>query len=151
MGGETVSSTLIRTAVESGDFPKASRLLGREYTILGDVVTGQRLGSELGFPTANLQAHSELFPPDGVYAVEALVEGEQRKGVANIGLRPTVEQAGTRRLEVHLFDFDGDLYGAEMEVSFRHFLRGEKRFANIAELRAQIVQDCATARSALVG
>ena len=96
--GETVSSTLIRQAVEAGDLPKAARMLGREFTILGTVVAGQQLGRQLGFPTANLAAHNEQFPPDGVYAVTARWDGGTYPGVVNLGYRPTVAQPGGERL-----------------------------------------------------
>jgi len=145
--GEIVSSTLIRSAVETGDLTRAARLLGREYTILGTVVPGDQRGRQLGFPTANLAAHNEQFPPDGVYAIEALRDGERLRGVANIGVRPTVATPdGQRLLEVHLFDFSEEIYGEDLEVSFRRLLRPEKKFASLDELRAQIVRDVALAR-----
>jgi riboflavin kinase/FMN adenylyltransferase len=128
--GRIVSSTVIRQAVECGDFATAARLLGREYTILGTVVEGLHLGRTLGFPTANLSAHNEQFPPNGVYVVEAPRNGDAPlRGVANIGVRPTLAQAsGERVLEVHLFDFEGDLYGTDLEIVFRQFLRPEQKF-----------------------
>ena len=145
---ETVSSTLVRQAVEAGDLPKAARLLGREFTILGTVVAGQQLGRKLGYPTANLAAHNEQFPPNGVYAVAARWHGETHPGVVNLGYRPTVAQPGGERLlELHLFDFDQQIYGDDVEVEFRHFLRPEQKFANVDELRAQITRDAAAARS----
>ena len=149
--GRIVSSTLIRQAVEAGDLTDAARLLGREYTILGTVVEGRRLGRTLGFPTANLSAHNEQFPPNGVYAVEVLRNGNApRRGVANIGVRPTVTEAGGERLlEVHLFDFDESLYGADLEIVFRHFLRPEQKFPSLEALRAQIARDAEKARAAL--
>ena len=150
--GEIISSTLIRACVQSGDLARAEKFLGRPYSVLGTVIAGQRLGRTLGFPTANLSAHREQFPPDGVYAVEAEVRGQRRIGVANIGVRPTVAAAGGERLlELHIFDFSGDIYHEDVEVTFRHFLRGEKRFDGIDELRAQIEIDSAAARSLLTG
>jgi riboflavin kinase/FMN adenylyltransferase len=147
---QIVSSTLIRSAVEAGDLIAAARYLGREYTILGSIVVGDKLGRKLGFPTANISAHSEQFPPNGVYAVEAQWREQRLGGVANIGVRPTIQHAnGHRLLEVHLFDFDGDVYGEEIEVSFRHRLRGEKKFAGLDELRAQIARDAGEARALL--
>ncbi len=147
--GQIVSSTLIRSAVETGDLATAARLLGREYAILGTVVEGRRLGRTIGFPTANLRAHNEQFPPDGVYAVEVLRNGDApRHGVANIGVRPTVAEAGGERLlEVHIFDFDDALYGADLEIVFRHFLRPEKKFPSLEALRAQIARDAEAARA----
>ena len=146
--GETVSSTLIRQAVEGGDLPKAARLLGRPFTILGTVVAGQQLGRKLGYPTANLAAHNEQFPPNGVYAVAARWQGATYPGVVNLGYRPTVAQPGGERLlELHLFDFDRQIYGDDVEVEFRAFLRPEHRFANVDDLRAQITRDAEAARS----
>lgn len=148
--GEIVSSTLIRAAVQAGDLERAARLLGREYSVAGTVIEGEHLGRQLGFPTANLSAHSEQFPPDGVYAVEALHREKCHRGVVNIGLRPTVRAAGSQRLlELHLFDFDSEIYGEEVEVFFRKFLRAEKKFAGLEELKAQIERDAAAARAAL--
>ena len=145
--GQIVSSTLIRRAVECGDLAKAARLLGREYTVLGTVVEGAHLGSQLGFPTANLSAHNEQFPPDGVYAVTVRRDAQVLRGVANIGVRPTVAHAGGERLlEVHLFDFDGDLYGTDLEVTFHRFLRPEQKFAGLEALKAQIARDVTAAR-----
>ncbi|MDQ3624339.1 MAG: riboflavin biosynthesis protein RibF, partial [Verrucomicrobiota bacterium] len=95
--GEIVSSTLIRQAVERGDLDRAARFLGRRYTILGTVVRGRQLGRELGFPTANLSAHNEQFPPNGVYAVTAQLDGETLPGVVNIGVRPTIQEATGER------------------------------------------------------
>ena len=119
---------------------------------------GQQLGRQLGFPTANLAAHNEQFPPDGVWAVEASLPnggqqpGEPRffPGIVNLGFRPTVAQPGGERLlELHLFDFDDDLYGQDIEVFFRTFLRPERKFSGVDELRAQIARDVAEARSRL--
>ena len=148
--GEIVSSTLIRHAVENGDLAKAARLLGREFTVLGTVIRGEQLGRKLGFPTANLAAHNEQFPPDGVYAVDVQRNGTRLRGVANIGARPTVAAPdGQRLLEIHLFDFTGEIYGEDLEVSFRRFLRPERKFPSLDSLRAQIARDVETARAAL--
>ena len=146
--GEIVSSTLIRRAIERGDFASAARFLGRDYTILGTVVKGDELGRTLGFPTANISAHSEQFPPNGVYAVDVQHGAKRRRGVANIGVRPTIAHAtGHRILEVHLLDFQGDLYGQELELTFARYLRAEQKFANLEELRLQIARDVEAARS----
>ena len=148
--GETVSSTLIRQAVEDGDLAKAAQLLGREFTILGTVVEGNKLGRQLGFPTANLAAHNEQFPPNGVYAVEAVWRGKTYPGVVNLGVRPTVAQPGGERLlELHLFDFAADIYGQDVEVRFCKFLRLERKFPDVETLRTQIARDAAEAREAL--
>jgi len=150
IGEEVVSSTSIRAAVETGDLERASRFLGRDFAILGTVVHGDQLGRTIGFPTANLSAHNEQFPPNGVYAVEAFYEGRTLPGVVNIGVRPTIETAsGQRVLELHLFDFTADIYGQDVEVIFRRFLRPEQKFAGLDALKAQIALDVADARRAL--
>lgn len=146
VGGSMVSSTLIRKAVESGNLDTAENLLGRRYSILGTVRQGDGLGRQLGFPTANLAAHNEQFPPDGVYAVRARTGGKFFSGVANIGVRPTVQSGGERLLEVHLLDFSGDLYGKDIEVGFLRFLRPEQKFPDVEALRHQIALDAAAAR-----
>lgn len=147
--GELVSSTRTRRAVEEGDFATARRLLGREYTILGTVRHGKQLGGKIGFPTANLAAHNEQFPPDGVYAVRAQLDGATYGGVANIGTRPTVNDSPERLLEVHLFDFSDDCYGMDMEVEFASYLRSERKFSSIDALKEQIARDAAQARERL--
>lgn len=148
--GEVVSSTLVRAAVEQGDLEKAATLLGRPYTILGTVTEGNHIGTGLGFPTANLAAHNEQFPPNGVYAVEALHAGLLRKGVVNIGVRPTVSGGtGERLLELHLFDFNQQIYGQEVEVLFRSYLRPERKFDSLEALKEQIGADAAMARQCL--
>lgn len=144
---EIVSSTAIRKAVEAGDFATAARMLGRDYTILGTVEEGKHLGRSLGFPTANLSAHSEQFPPDGVYAAEGSLDGMTVEGVVNLGVRPTIgESLPQRVLEFHLFDFDRDLYGKDIELRFLHYLRPEQKFENLAALREQIARDVTKAR-----
>jgi riboflavin kinase / FMN adenylyltransferase len=147
VNGEVVSSTAIRKAVEEGNLVKATQMLGREYTILGTVVRGEQLGRKLGFPTANLSAHSEQFPPNGVYVTEARMGGAVHRGVANLGFRPTVAgEKSERLLELHLFDFDREIYGEEMEVRFLRYLRPEQKFADVEALKAQIARDVEQAR-----
>ncbi|MEP6975763.1 MAG: riboflavin biosynthesis protein RibF, partial [Spartobacteria bacterium] len=146
--GTIVSSTAIRKAVEAGDFAAAARMLGREYTILGTVEEGKRLGRSLGFPTANLSAHSEQFPPNGVYAAEGSLGGQTVRGVVNLGVRPTIAEGSAQRvLEFHLFDFERDLYGEEIELRFLQYLRPEQKFENLAALREQIGRDVIAARA----
>jgi riboflavin kinase/FMN adenylyltransferase len=149
--GEIVSSTAIRDAVEKGDLPRAARLLGRDYSVLGTVAHGAHLGRSLGFPTANLSAHNEQFPANGVYAVQAACGGARPlPGVVNIGVRPTIKGGtGQRLLELHLFDFEGDLYGQDIEVTFRAYLRPEQKFTGLPELKAQIARDVEAARALL--
>ena len=144
--GRIISSTEIRKAVERGDFAAATLMLGRDYTILGTVEEGQHLGQTLGFPTANLSAHSEQFPPNGVYAAEGLLDGKTYRGVVNLGVRPTLESETPQRvLEFHLFDLNRDLYGKEIELRFLEYLRPEKKFENLGALREQIRLDVAEA------
>jgi riboflavin kinase/FMN adenylyltransferase len=145
--GELVSSTTIRQAVEAGDLQKAARMLGREYTILGTVVSGDNRGKNIGFPTANLSAHNEQFPPNGVYFAEARLDGLIYPGVVNLGYRPTVGTGKSERtLEIHLFDFERDIYGKDLEVRFIRYLRPEKKFENVEALVRQIDLDVKQAR-----
>ena len=150
--GEIVSSTLVRATVKAGDLEKVKRLLGREFSILGTVEHGDHLGRTLGFPTANLSAHNEKFPPNGVYAVQAVYAGRTLGGVVNIGVRPTIHAEGGKRvLELHLFDFDEDVYGKDVEVFFNKFLRPEEKFASLDALKEQIARDVRQARTELGG
>jgi riboflavin kinase/FMN adenylyltransferase len=147
VNGEVVSSTAIRKAVERGDFTKAAQMLGREYTILGTVTRGDSLGKKIGFPTANLSAHSEQFPPNGVYLAEARLDDAVHHGVVNLGYRPTVHsEQSSRVLEIHLLDFDRDIYGRDLEVRFVRYLRSEKKFASLDALTRQIQLDVQQAR-----
>ncbi len=147
VNGEVVSSTAIRRAVADGALIKATQMLGREYTILGTVKAGEKLGRKLGFPTANLSAHSEQFPPNGVYVAEARLAGVLYRGVANLGYRPTITaEKSERLLEFHLFDLNKDIYGEEVEVRFLRYLRPEQKFENVDALAAQIGCDVAEAR-----
>jgi riboflavin kinase/FMN adenylyltransferase len=146
VNGEIVSSTTIRQAVEAGDLRKAAAMLGREYTILGTVVRGDDLGKKIGFPTANLSAHNEQFPPNGVYFAQAMLDGVIYPGVVNLGYRPTVSSEKHRVLEIHLFDFDRDIYGSDLEVRFVRYLRPEKKFESVDMLARQIALDVKQAR-----
>lgn len=145
--GEVVSSTAIRQAVENGDFAKAAEMLGRDYTILGTVTHGDNLGKKIGFPTANLSAHSEQFPPNGVYLAEAWINGVLYHGVINLGYRPTVSSGQSERvLEIYLLDFDRDIYGEDVEVRFVRHLRPERKFESLESLAQQIELDVRRAR-----
>ena len=146
VNGELVSSTTIRQALEAGDVAKAARMLGREYTILGTVVHGDDLGKKIGFPTANLSAHNEQFPPNGVYFAEAKLDGAVYPGVVNLGCRPTVSSKTERILEIYLLDFERDIYGKDIEVRFIRYLRPEKKFENVEALASQIDLDVKQAR-----
>ncbi len=144
--GERVSSTRIRQAIRDGSLAAAARMLGRPYAVAGVVAEGRKLGRQLGFPTANVAIGEELTPPDGVWAVRvSMAAGAALPGVANLGVRPTVDGA-SRVLEVHVFDFSGDLYGREIEIEFVRFLRPEQRFDSLDLLREQIVADADAAR-----
>lgn len=148
--GETISSTNIRRAVAEGDLARAERMLGRPFSVLGTVETGDQFGRTLGYPTANLNPHSELMPPNGVYAARAAFAGRKWPGMVNLGVRPTVASGKpVRRLELHVLDFKGDLYGQTIEVSFVKKLRDEKKFESTAALRSQIERDEAEVRSVL--
>ena len=147
LDGQTVSSTRIREAIRTGDFDAASQMLGRAYSLAGEVIRGDQLGQQLGFPTSNLDTTGLLLPPNGVYAAHAAVAGQTHRAVLNIGIRPTVNQpAPLPRVEVHLLDFAGELYGQEIEITFAARLRDEKKFSSLDELTAQIARDIAEAR-----
>lgn len=146
--GRVISSTVIRKAVRAGRLDEAADLLGRPYTVLGTVVEGDKLGRTIGFPTANLRVHNEQLPPGGVYAVTADLDGSSLHGVANLGHRPTVSADNVARtLEIHLLDFNNDIYGRDIEVTFLRFLRPEKKFSGLEDLKAQIQLDIAAART----
>jgi riboflavin kinase/FMN adenylyltransferase len=146
MNERPVSSTAIRNAVQAGDITTAAKLLGRNFSILGTVVAGRKMGRTIGFPTANLATNNEQLPPNGVYAVTMQLRGKHLPGVANVGVRPTLEDAGARVCEVHLFDYTGDFYGEEVEVSFLRFIREERKFQTLDALRDQISQDVTAAK-----
>ncbi len=144
---ERVSSSRVRQVLEQSDFDLAERLLGRRYCIAGRVMHGQKLGRQLGVPTANIRMHRFIAPLKGVYAV-TMYRGQHRvgQGVCNIGMRPTVN--GTHPvLEVHLLDFDGDLYGQLLSVEFEKFLRKEQKFDGLEQLRKQIFNDIEVAQT----
>jgi riboflavin kinase/FMN adenylyltransferase len=138
------SSTRVREAVARGDLEEAKHVLGRRHSISGIVEAGDRVGRTLGFPTANLGGVSELLPPYGVYAAFA----DDRPAVVNLGVRPTMGGSALR-VEAHLLDFEGDLYGSAMRLHFVRRLRGEQKFSGLDELRMQIARDVDAARAAL--
>ncbi|HET9316587.1 MAG TPA: bifunctional riboflavin kinase/FAD synthetase, partial [Vicinamibacteria bacterium] len=147
--GQPISSTRVRAALAAGEVEEAERMLGRRFFVDGTVVTGDGRGRTIGFPTANVEPVNETLPAAGVYAcLLAAGSAPARGAVANLGERPTFG-AGARRLEVHVLDFSGDLYGARVRVAFAARLRDEKRFAGPDELVAQIAQDVARARQLL--
>ena len=142
-----ISSSRIRRSLQDGYPERASELLGRPWLIEGEVANGDKRGRTIGFPTANIALGRHLEPARGVYAVVVeLPDGSTFGGAANIGRRPTVSTGPESRLEVHLFDFTGDLYGMVLRVSLHAFLRAERKFSGLEELRAQIDLDCLEAR-----
>src|SRR5580700_1393301 len=151
LAGERLSSSAIREALAAGDLKRAERLLGRPYTMIGRVVRGEQLGRKLGFPTANLRFPHRRLPVAGIFAVRVRIHGSgaELSGVASIGTRPTV--GGTEPwLEVHVFDFVGDLYGREIAVECVQFLRAELKFESLDAMVAQIHEDAAQARQLLI-
>ncbi|MEE9344107.1 MAG: bifunctional riboflavin kinase/FAD synthetase [Methylococcales bacterium] len=148
--GQRISSTAIRQALEVGDLDQARLLLGRPYSVCGRVVHGEGRGRQLGFPTANIQLFRKKSPVRGVFAVTVVGISEQPvPGVANVGIRPTV--GGDQRviLEVHLFDFNQDLYGKQVEIIFQQRIREERKFASFQQLTEQIGKDAQQARQLL--
>jgi riboflavin kinase/FMN adenylyltransferase len=146
--GEAVSSSAIRSALEKGDVARAARLLGRDWSVVATVQHGDKRGRELGFPTANLHLPADCRLAHGIYAVRATVAGRTHDAIASFGQRPTFD-GGMPKLEVMLFDFSGDLYGQEMEVSFLGWIRGEERFASVEALVERMNRDCDAARALL--
>jgi riboflavin kinase/FMN adenylyltransferase len=147
LDGERVSSTAARRALAAGELARAARLLGRTYTISGRVVRGDGLGRKLGFPTANVQMKHNRPPLTGIYA--ARLHGVGRaplRGVASLGVRPTIEPHGAPTLEIHLFDFEGELYRQHVRVEFLHKFRDEEKYADLATLQRQIALDVENAK-----
>lgn len=142
---QRVSSTLIREALVNDHLADACEMLGRPYSLCGRVAHGAKLGRTIGFPTANVALKRQVSPVSGVYAVEMWLDGCPYPGVANIGNRPTVN-GSQALLEVHLFDFTDDIYGKQVEVTLRHKLRSEQKFASFALLKEQIQRDAVAAR-----
>ena len=141
--GERICSTRIRELLSAGNLPLVREMLGHEFSITGMVEQGQKLARQLGFPTANMRVlPNAALPPAGVYEVQTLVDDELIRGIANLGIRPTIDEAcKVVRLETHLIGWQGNLYGRRMQVDLLRFLRPEKRFGSVEELRAQIAAD----------
>ncbi len=149
---KVVSSTKIRSALEAGEIPKANHFLGYRYPLSGKVIEGKQLGRKLGFPTANIETLDDhkLVPGDGVYAVFVQTKGGIFKGMLNIGIRPTVNyNADHKSIEVHIFDFESDIYNSEITIYFVSKIRNEQKFDGIVELHEQLVQDRILALSIL--
>jgi riboflavin kinase/FMN adenylyltransferase len=149
-GGRPVSSSRIRDALKAGDCAEATRLMTRPFAIRGEVIHGDKRGREIGYPTANMELGHYLRPRFGIYAVtgRVLSTGEQLKGAASLGIRPMFDPP-QELLEPYFFDFDGELYGQDIEVALRHFLRPELKFASLDDLRDQMARDCERARTLL--
>ena len=147
--GYAVSSTKIRERLEEGDVRAASDMLGYDYTLHGVVVAGNRLGRTIGFPTANMQMYEplKLVPGNGVYFVRVQTLGRQHYGMCNIGYRPTVSSGNSRTIETHIFDFDEDIYGLDMKVTFLENIRDEIKFDSLDDLRKQLEIDRASCKA----
>lgn len=145
--GQIISSTRIRSLLLQGKVRKAAQLLGRYPSLAGEVVRGSQRGHCLGFPTANLEVRKErIIPADGTYAVYARLGKERHQGVANVGVRPSFEIGSERIVEVHILDFEREIYGCDLVVEFVERLRDERRFADVEELKVQIERDIARTR-----
>ena len=149
--GYAVSSTKIRQKLEEGDVQAASAMLGYEYSLLGVVVAGNRIGRTIGFPTANMELYEplKLVPGNGVYFVRVNTLGQDWYGMCNVGCRPTVELGNTRTIETHIFGFDEDIYGLDIRVTFLEKIRDEVKFASLEELKNQLGQDMQTCLHAI--
>lgn len=145
VGDQVVSSTIIRRDVIAGDVSTAATRLGRPYQIVGRVVRGSGRGSEIGFPTANLDVENELLPARGVYAARALVDGEVFAAGVNIGIRPTLSAGSEITVEAHLLELHGQLYGLHLRLDFLKRLRAEQKFGSLIELQGQILEDVSSA------
>src|SRR3989454_7563104 len=147
LDGKAVSSTRIREAIGAGNLDAATQMLGRTYSLASQVIRGDQLGRQLGFPTANLDPDDLVIPPNGVYAAHAQVQGRLHRAVVNIGTRPTLENPQPKlQVEAHLLDVSPDLYGQEMELAFVEKLRDEQRFSSTESLQKQIQSDIEAAR-----
>lgn len=144
--GKRIGSTVIRQLLLEGWVNLARRMLGRPYGVEGPVARGDARGVGLGFPTANVQPQNRVIPHDGVYVTATLIEGQWRRSVTNIGVRPTFGDALAPSVETHVLDWSGDLYGDVLRVRFLHRLRDEKKFASIEELKTQIERDVLRAK-----
>ena len=147
--GKQISSTFIREQLARADFGLVEQLLGRPYSIKGEVVKGLQIGTGLGFPTCNINPQRRRIPLHGVYACQVRLGDRIRQAAVNIGYRPTISDNGDALLEAHILDFDEDLYGKTIEVIFRHKIRDEKKFEGLEELKQQIILDVELTRQIL--
>ncbi|MBO5995508.1 MAG: bifunctional riboflavin kinase/FAD synthetase [Firmicutes bacterium] len=144
--GEVVSSTLIRQLIKAGDMDECDKYLGRNYSIGGEVVVGNRLGKSIGFPTSNIMIDETMVtPPNGVYITKCLYNGVEYPSVTNVGVKPTIGDFA-KNMETHIFNFNKELYGKHIKIEFIRMTRPEAKFASIGELCEQIAKDCQEAR-----
>ena len=141
--GVDISSTKIREALIKGDIDRANHMLGYPYLITGAVESGNQVGRQIGFPTANIRPNDplKLIPLEGVYAVVVNIDGEIKQGMLNIGFRPTIESSRRQTIEVHIFDFDKEIYNSGIEIALIKRLRNEKRFPSVEQLKHQLDKD----------
>ena len=147
--GERISSTYIRDELAAGNFQLVEQLLGRPYSMTGEVIRGRQLGTDLGFPTCNINPHRRRIPLHGVFACEVRLADRYRPAAVNIGYRPTVSEDGEALLEAHILDFDEDLYGKTIEVIFRQKIRDEQKFDGLDALKRQMSADVRQVREVL--
>lgn len=148
IGGERVSSSRIRQLIDDGRIDEVQPLLGRYHFVSGKVVSGQRRGRDIGFPTANIESRTEVLPADGIYATFIEVDGQRWPSASSIGRNPTFG-AGPRTVESFIFEFNRDIYGKDVKLSFVKLLRGEEKFSSVAALVSQIERDVAAAKAVL--
>lgn len=147
IGGDVVSSTLIRSLIRSGDVDECEKYLGRKYSIGGEVVVGNRLGRTIGFPTSNIMIDENMVtPPNGVYITNCIYNGQKYNSVTNVGVKPTIGEF-KKNMETHIFDFNKELYGKHIQIEFLKMTREEVKFSSVEELSAQIVRDCEEAKA----
>jgi len=140
--GNIISSTLIKKMIAEGKIEEANDYLGYSFFITGNVIKGNEIGRKLGFPTANLNPpNNKIIPKNGVYFAQVNLQNESYFGVANVGLRPTIEKNSNARIEVHILDFNDDIYGNELKINFIKYIRPEQKFSNVNELAIQIKKD----------
>lgn len=140
--GVTISSTKIRNELLAGNIEHANKYLNYNYSLTGKVVSGNKIGRKIGFPTANLEVNNEkVIPKNGVYSVKIIVNEKEYFGMLNIGTRPTVNVSNKKNIEVHIFDFQDDIYSAKVKIVFYKYIRDEKKFNDINELKEQLIND----------
>lgn len=150
LGEELINSSAIRQALRKGDLQKANDFLGYIFSLSGEVIHGRKVGRTIGIPTANIYVEPDLLlPANGVYAAKVEVGGQMKMGVLNVGMRPTLANGTDTSVEVHILDFDEDIYGQTITVYFWSYLRGESKFASLEDLKAQINQDKISTREIL--